>query len=103
MSKTLTVQVSDTTFAILEAQARDAGQAPAELAACALEQRFNGVSGLRQTKKPLTEAEKQAARERFERHFGAVSVPDPTGVWRQPRGELMLLDTSGLLCLHNQA
>jgi len=79
MSKTLTVQVSDTTFAILEAQARDAGQAPAELAACALEQRFNGVSGLRQTKKPLTEAEKQAARERFERHFGAVSVPDPTG------------------------
>jgi len=77
MSQTLTVQLSDTTFAVLEEWARAVGQSPAELAASAVKEWCNGRNGVAQDRNTMTEEEKQAARERFERHFGEVSLGYP--------------------------
>ena len=72
MSRILTVELADETYAAIERQAQASGTTAADLAATSLKHEF-GVSSLR------TEAEKQAARERFERHFGAVDLGFPTG------------------------
>src|SRR4051794_29151675 len=100
MSQTVTIDLSDETYAALAQQAAAAGQTPAErLRAIAerearsangttshagpptgddirarIERYYPGVFGPPDTR---TEAEKQAARERFERHFGAVSSGRP--------------------------
>jgi hypothetical protein len=54
------------------------GTSPAELAAVSLQRQFGAAnapcSGLRSG-----ESEKQAARERFEQHFGEVDLGYPTG------------------------
>ena len=79
MSRALSVELSDAAFAALEIRARAAGRSPADLAAGLLEQQFivpNGGQGLQ---RPPDEQTKQAARERFERHFGAVNLGQPTG------------------------
>ena len=73
MSHPLTVELSDAAYSALQLHAQAAAQSPANLAAAALEQRF-GTPGA------TTEAQKQAARERFERHFGAVNLGQATGV-----------------------
>jgi predicted transcriptional regulator len=79
MSRALTVHLSDAVYTALEMRARAAAQSPAEVAAVALEQEF-GVPGAKRCNDDLrTEAEKQAARERFERHFGAVNLGHATG------------------------
>ena len=75
MSHPLTIELSDTAYAALQLQARAAAQSPAELAAAALEQHFSTACA-----HPNTEAERKAARERFERHFGAVNLGHATGV-----------------------
>jgi hypothetical protein len=77
MSQTLTVQLSDTTFAVLEERARAVGKSPGELAAIAVEEHLherNGATQNRQT--PVQPAgEKKAGL--LERHFGAVSLGYP--------------------------
>ena len=76
MSQTLTVELNDQVYEKIRAQAAAAGTSPTQVAVAALEQRFNG------THKPgdnRTEAEKKAANERFERHFGSVDLGYPIG------------------------
>jgi predicted transcriptional regulator len=73
MSQSLTLQLSDATFAALQQQAEAIGVEPAAVAAASLEHQF-GVP-----LSPSTEAERQVARQRFERHFGAVDLGHPTG------------------------
>jgi hypothetical protein len=79
MSHALTVDLSDAAYAALQLRARAAAQSPAELAAAALEQHFTASDGTSPIKHPGTEAEKKAARERFERHFGEVNLGYATG------------------------
>ncbi len=81
MSRVLTVEMSESAYAALESRARVAAQSPAELAATALEQ-LSWVlpTASMSTMRHATEAEKQAARRRFERHFGAVNLGYATGV-----------------------
>jgi hypothetical protein len=80
MSHPLTVELSDTAYSELQVRASAAARSPAQLAAAALEQHFANPDGSRANGQPATEAEKQAARERFERHFGAVNLGHATGV-----------------------
>jgi predicted transcriptional regulator len=79
MSHSLTVQLSDAAYAALQQYAQTAAQSPAELAAAALEQRFSGSDGVRASNGLMCETERQAARQRFERHFGAVNLGYATG------------------------
>jgi hypothetical protein len=79
MSHPLTVELSDTAYAALQLRAHAAAQSPAAVAATALEQHFGAADGLGVSGHPTTEAEKKAARERFERHFGEVNLGHPTG------------------------
>jgi hypothetical protein len=79
MSHPLTVDLSDLAYAALELHAQATAQSPAELAASTLEQHFGTLDGARGSGHPTTDAEKQAARERFERHFGEVNLGHATG------------------------
>jgi predicted transcriptional regulator len=79
MSHPLTVELSDTAYAALQLRARAAAQSPAATAAAALEQHFGAFDESRVSQRPITEAEKKAARERFERHFGEVNLGHATG------------------------
>ena len=72
MSQSLTVELSDEVYAALRRQAQATGASLSHVAAASLERQFKGT-GLR------TDAEKQAAREQFERHFGEVNLGHPTG------------------------
>ena len=74
MSHQVTVELSDSAFAALEVEANAVAQPVAQVAAAALEQRFQGKEG-----RTNSDAEEQTARERFERHFGAVNLGRPTG------------------------
>ena len=74
MSHQVTVELSDSAFAALEVEASAVAQPIAQVAAAALEQRFQGTDG-----RTNSDAEKQAARERFERHFGSINLGHPTG------------------------
>ena len=79
MNHPLTIELSESAYAALEVHARAAAQSPADLAAATLEQRFGASEELRTREQPTTEAEKKAACERFERHFGAVNLGYATG------------------------
>ncbi|HEV3078229.1 MAG TPA: hypothetical protein VG099_31030 [Gemmataceae bacterium] len=72
MSRILALELSDEIYAAIQRQAEASGTTPADLAATLLKQQVRvGSLG--------TEAEKQAARERFERHFGEIDLGFPTG------------------------
>jgi predicted transcriptional regulator len=73
MGQSLTVELSDEVYAALRRQAQATGTSLARVAAASLERQFKGTGTL------PTDAEKQAARERFERHFGEVNLGHPTG------------------------
>ena len=73
---TLIVEINDQVYETIRTQAAAAGTSPAQVAVAALEQRFNGSH---KKPDPRTEAEKQAANERFRSHFGAVSLNHPSG------------------------
>jgi len=73
MSQSLTVELSDEVYAALRRQAQVTGASLSHVAAASLERQFKGTGAL------PTDAEKQAARERFERHFGEVNLGHPTG------------------------
>ncbi len=76
MRQTLSIELSSEAFGALRRAAEAAGTSPARLATTSLEQQFRAQADL----PPSTEAEKQAARERFERHFGEVDLGYATGV-----------------------
>jgi predicted transcriptional regulator len=79
MSQTLTIELSDEVFAAIQHQAEQAHTSPARLAASSLEEQFDPSRSLRRTELAKTEAELQAARERVERHSGAVDLGYATG------------------------
>src|SRR5437762_2289826 len=79
MTHPLTVQLSDAAYSGLKLRAQAASRTPTELAAAALEQQFAASEGTFTDERPVTEAERKAARERFERHFGAVNLGRATG------------------------
>lgn len=75
MSQTLTLELSERVFTAIQRQAETIGIPPERLAATLLEQQFAQVFKLL-----LTEAEKEVARARFERHFGAINLGDATDI-----------------------
>lgn len=88
MSQEITVELSDEVYDIIERQAREANISPAQVASTSLDRYFRVQQGAdtehktigargqaRKNKAPL-----QAARERFEKHFGSVDVGYPTGL-----------------------
>ncbi len=79
MSRILTLQLSDEAYAALGRLAEAGGTSPADLATASLERQFRTLEGFRDRSLPQTEEQKQAARERFERHFGAVNLGHATG------------------------
>jgi hypothetical protein len=80
MSHSLTVQLSDAIYDAIQRHAQSSAQSPAEAAAAALEQHFSGPEGAPRNGRLMSEVDKQAARERFERHFGAVNLGHATGI-----------------------
>lgn len=79
MSHPLTVELSDTAYAALQVRARAAAQSPAATAAAALEQHFGALDKQDESGRSTTEAEKKAAKERFEQHFGEINLGRATG------------------------
>ena len=72
MSQTLVVQLSEEAYAALRREAESAGTSPADMAAAMVERQVGGG--------PFhSAANSQAARERFERHFGEIDLGHPTG------------------------
>ena len=77
MNRTLTIQLSDKAYAALRRRAQAEGTSPARLIAEALEEQF-GLST--DPASSQLDTAKQAARERFEHHIGAVDLGRPTGI-----------------------
>lgn len=88
MSHALTVAVSDQVWTALQRQATSTGTPPDKLAASVLAEHFappsdappSKAAAVRKRKEDMTEEEKKEAMRRLERHFGAVSVADSTGL-----------------------
>jgi hypothetical protein len=80
MSQTLILELSDEVYAAIRRQAVVAGTSPAHIAATSLEYQFSDPKRAENIRLPQTEAEQQAARERFEQHFGAVNLGYATGL-----------------------
>lgn len=76
MSQIVTVQLRDDLYAVLQQQAETAGVSVSEWIAVTLEQTAAPVN-------QRTEAEKEAARQRFLRHAGAIDLGYPTGTDNQ--------------------
>ncbi|MBW4689011.1 MAG: hypothetical protein KME40_28960 [Komarekiella atlantica HA4396-MV6] len=72
MTHLLTLELNDKIFTAIQRQAEAIGIPPERLAATLLEQQLRQVFKLL-----LSEAEKEAARARFERHFGALNLEHP--------------------------
>ena len=75
MSHPLTVELSDAAYAALQLRTHAAAQTPAAIATTTLEKHFGAPAGPH----AATEAERRAARERFERHFGEADQGRATG------------------------
>ncbi|KAB8316530.1 hypothetical protein SD81_025415 [Tolypothrix campylonemoides VB511288] len=73
MSQVLTLELSDDAYRALQQQAEIAGISVSEWITTSLEQQY----GLQ--KKQRTEAEKEAARQRFRHHAGAIDLGYATG------------------------
>ena len=79
MSQTLILKLSDEAYSVICRQAETAGTSPARWITTILEQRYQGDHEGPDSHARQPETEQQAARERFERHFGAVDLGYPTG------------------------
>ena len=75
MSQVLTLELSDKAFIAIQRQAELIGISAEHLATRLLEQQFDRVLKLL-----LTETEKEIARARFERHFGAIDLGYVTSI-----------------------
>lgn len=71
MSQILNIELSESTFAVIQQRAEAVGTSPANFVEELLEEQFRS--------KTLSEIENQLARERFESHFGEVNLGCPTG------------------------
>lgn len=81
MSQTLTLELDDEIYAAIERQARSRGTSPSRWLAAALQCSDDLLQSLRAPSAPPEDpSRRQAARERFERHFGEVDLGRPTGV-----------------------
>lgn len=79
MNHTLTLELSDAAYATIRREAETTGTSPARLAEISLERQFGTSSGLRDGGSRPTKVEEQAARERFEQHFGAINLDGAAG------------------------
>lgn len=79
MSQTLILELSDEVYTIIQHQAKVAGTSPARWLATTLEHQYSRVPAWQSAPTQRTAAEQQAARKRFERHFGEVDLTDATG------------------------
>ncbi len=79
MSQTLILELSEEIYTIIQRQAEAAGTSPAHWLAKTLEQQYGPTHTRQSAGARHTAAEQQAARERFERHFGAVDLADAIG------------------------
>ena len=80
MSQILTLDLSDEVYTAIRRQAEVAGTSPAHWVANALEQQYSHLCSWQKPGSQQAESEKQAARERFEHHFGEVNLGYATGV-----------------------
>ena len=78
MSQALHIQLSETAYAALQRSAHAVAKSPEELAASALEQQF-GNAGRAAPDAGTSDGQALEARQRFERHFGAVRLGHATG------------------------
>ena len=79
MSQTLILELSDVVYTMIQRQAEAAGSSPAHWLADTLEQQYGRGHAGQSALARRTATEQQAARERFERHFGEVDLRDATG------------------------
>jgi len=70
MSRTLTIHIEEGTFSRLELEAKVRGDAPAVIAASAIEERFGKEEG---------GTTSMNAQKRFEAHFGKIDLGHPSG------------------------
>jgi len=79
VGQTLTLKLSDETYTLIQRQAEAAGTSPARWLAGTLEQQYGRARASQSGGETRPGAHEQAARERFERHFGEVDLDDATG------------------------
>jgi ATP-dependent exoDNAse (exonuclease V) beta subunit len=79
VSQTLILELSDAVYTLIQREAEAAGTSPAHWLAKALERQYSPPQPAQNARAQHTAAERQAARERFERHFGAVDRADAVG------------------------
>ena len=80
MGQTLTLELDDEVFAEIERHARSRGTSAARWLAGALERSDGLLQSLGSSRPLADEAKRQAARQRFEQHFGELDLGHPTGV-----------------------
>ena len=80
MSQTLTLELSDEVYTAIQRHAEMAGTSLPHWIAMTLEQQYRNSPTRQDVRDQRTEEEKQAARSRFERHFGEVDLGHATGV-----------------------
>jgi hypothetical protein len=80
MSQMLILELSDEVYTTIQRQAESAGTSPAHWLATTLEQQYGPRHVWQSARQPRTAAEQQAARLRFEQHFGEIDRPDAIGV-----------------------
>ena len=73
MSQSLTLELSEQMFVAIQQQAQAIGVSPAQLVTTLLECQFPQAFKLL-----VDDAEKNAAREKFERHFGTLKLSSST-------------------------
>jgi hypothetical protein len=79
MSQTLILELSEEVYTIIQRQAEVAGTSPAHWLAMTLEQQYSRGQAGQSALTHHTAADQQAARVRFERHFGEVDLTDAAG------------------------
>ena len=79
MSQILILELSDEVYTTIQRQAEGAGTSPAHWLAKTLEQQYGRRHTWQSALKQRTAAEQEAARARFEQHFGEVDLNDATG------------------------
>jgi hypothetical protein len=80
MGQTLTLVLDDEVYAEIERRARSRGTTAARWLAAALQRSDVLLQRLGSSDLSADTAERQAARERFEQHFGELDLGYPTGV-----------------------
>ena len=78
MSQTLILELSDEVYTTIQRQAEGAGTSLAHWLATTLEQQYGRSHAWHSALQQRTAAEQQAARARFEQHFGEVDFSDAT-------------------------